>query len=112
MPVFLSRLIAFLSAAVAGILGWKVFLTGGFLVALFIGMYGLLLTALGEMLNFTVTAFESLPGEPGDPQSLAMSFSGLAGWLLTCWKVPECLTFMVQAVMFRWVVTKIPFIRW
>ncbi|KAB0666808.1 hypothetical protein F6V25_05175 [Oryzomonas japonica] len=41
----------------------------------------------------------------------AMSFDGLLGWFVTVFRVPECLSVLISALVLRVILSMIPFVR-
>jgi len=58
------------------------------------------------MMNFAATQSSGASSING-----AMSFTGVAGWLLTCFKLPEVIAVYVSALSLRLALSMIPFVR-
>lgn len=101
-------MIAALMRILGATFGLKLFLGGALMTILGIVLYNILVDTIEEILNFVVstvgsTQFGTITGP---------TISGFAGWFLAQVKFPECFAVMVSAVVIRFVLRKIPLIRW
>ena len=102
MFVWLSRLLG-------GIFGLKTFIGGLLMVIMGVILYNLCVEITEEILNFTLSQVNDVTFEGG---ITSPSVSGFAGWLMAQLKVPECLSVIITCVSLRFVLRKIPFLRW
>lgn len=111
MVILIGRLVAWLSGSAFAFWGsYKVFLVGGFLAFLGVSLYSLFLYGVNDFADYISSAL----GAAGTPTGRAglNSFAGFIGWFARSMKVPECLSFMVDVIMMKWIMRKIPFIKW
>lgn len=110
----MGAILSFLGSAVGRIFTDKVLgyiAMKAILVFLFMTVVPLILN------NFTYDIMEIVMGfassKAGDASSLdgAMSFTGFAAWLISCFKLPEVLSVMVSAMILRLSLSMIPFVR-
>ena len=77
-------------------------------VVLSIVLYNFIVLFIQESMTFALTQINGVEvGSVASP-----SISGFAGWFLVQVKVAECFAVMVSAVSIRFVLRKIPFIKW
>lgn len=81
------------------------------LVFLFIVVVPLLLNNFLYDIIQIVMDFASVQTANARSVNGAMSFSGLTGWLLSCFRIPECLSVLVSALVLRTVLSMVPFVR-
>lgn len=58
-----------------------------------------------------VMDFASIQSGGASSLNGAMSFNGLMGWLLACFRIPECLSVLVSALVLRVILSMVPFVR-
>lgn len=111
-----------IAAAVRALLTWF----GGGLVALFGSWKGavffIVVTCLGivlynvleglfvELLNFSTSKMAS--ATTGANLTYTYNFADFAGYMMSCFRIPECVSFIVSMLMLKWTLRKIPFIKW
>jgi hypothetical protein len=101
-------MLKWLANIVGSIFGLKAFIGGLFLSALAIILYNLGVEAIEEILNFTIAKVSGQNyGEFTNP-----SVTGFVGWVIAQLKLPECLSVIASCVAVRWMLRKIPFLRW
>ncbi len=111
MGTLLFKLTAWLGGGLFAMFGaWKVFLVGGFLAFLMVNVYNLVSEIILELLTFVSDQIAALtvPGSVGP----IYQFTGLAGWFMVQFQVPQCVAFIVSVVLLKWTLRKIPFLRW
>jgi len=110
MQIFFGRLVAWLAGSTLTIwTAYRAFWVTAFLSFLALILYTLFLDAVQDIMN----AFMSVADEKGIVNgSVAGQFTGLAGWLMIQFKVPECIVFAIDIIMLKWTLRKIPFIKW
>lgn len=101
-------MVAWLARIVGSVFGLKFFIGGLLMTILAVILYNGLVGVVEEVLNFAVAQISGLEyGAVASP-----SVSGFAGWFLAQLKLPECLSVIVTAVSIRFILRKIPFIKW
>lgn len=111
MQILFGRLITWLAASTLTIwTGYKAFFITGFLAFLAASLYSLLLYGVEDILT-TVQAYTANVQQPGSTPNF-QAFTGLAGWLLVQFKIPQCLTFIIDIILLKWTLRKIPLIKW
>lgn len=112
MQIFFGRLVTWLAASVLTIwTGYKTFFLVGFLGFLSVALYSLFLYGIEDILGVVLDQFTSI-GEVPEGVSTLSEFTGLGGWFLARLKVPECLAVVVDMILLKWMLRKIPFIKW
>lgn len=93
---------------ISAIFGVRTFLVWLITITLGVVFYNLICEVIQELLNFALSQINGTSiGSVSNP-----SFSGFAGWCLGQLKVPEILAVIVSAVSIKFILRKIPFIRW
>ena len=111
MQIFWARIAAWLAAALTGVFGgWEVFLAGGFLTFLGVALYGLFLYGVNDILTYLLSQLQSINAPASAPG--AISFTGFAGWFFTMFQVPACLAFTIDIIVLKFIMRKIPLIKW
>jgi hypothetical protein len=78
------------------------------MVTLGIILYNLAVDTIEEVMNFALTQMNTASvGSVTNP-----TFSGFAGWVLSAFKVPECVAVIISCVSIKFILRKIPFLRW
>jgi hypothetical protein len=106
---------AALTTIFGGLLGgWKTFLTGIVLkVTLAFVLYNLVAEVFGEVLTWVADKLGAVTVASGSVTSIDMAgFSSLLGWLGATMKIPEQLSIMVTCILAKFMLRKIPFVRW
>ena len=96
------------SRILAGMFGSKVFMSGVLMVILSIVLYNLAVEMIEESMNFALVQIngESVSGYQNP------SISGFAGWFLAQVKLPEAVAVIVSCTSIRFILRKIPFLKW
>jgi hypothetical protein len=111
MQIIWARLIAWLAAAIGLTFGaWEVFLTVTFMAVLAVCLYGVFLYALNDVLGYVLTSMRAI-NQPASSPSFT-NFVGFTGWMLSELKVPQCIAFIVDIILLKWALRKIPFVKW
>jgi hypothetical protein len=101
-------MIAWLAKVMGSVLSLKTFLSAVFMVIIGIILYNLMVEVIEEILTFGLAKINGANyGTWTNP-----SVSGFAGWMMAQLKIPECIGVMATCVALRFVLTKIPFIKW
>lgn len=112
MQIFFGRLVTWLAASILTVwTGYKTFFLVGFIGFLSVALYSLFLYGVEDVLDTVLTQFSTLSDVPEGSSNLT-EFTGLAGWFLSCFKVPECISVVVDIVILKWTLRKIPLIKW
>lgn len=111
ISVMLRAVLAWLGPALTTLFGgWRVFLIVTLMSFLSVYLYNLLSGILQEVLNYVTTQAQGLTVPSGMSQTY--SFTEFAGYMLSVLKIPECMSFIVSALLFKFAMRKIPFIKW
>jgi hypothetical protein len=111
MQIFFGRLVTWLSASVLTVwTAYKTFWIVGFIGFLAVGLYSLFLYGVQDILTTMLAKFQEVQ-QPGTTPALT-GFASLTGWLLNCLKLPQCLAFIIDILILKWSLRKIPFIKW
>lgn len=95
-------------ALLSGVFTLKTFMGGLMMTILAIILYNLFVETTQEMLNFALAKINGVNSSGiANP-----SVSGFAGWAVAQLKLPEALSVIASAVSIRFLMRKIPFIRW
>lgn len=97
-------------AAVALFGGWKLLLLTTFMAFLGVYFYNLVSGILQELLAFVTSQASSVGSIPGQAQTYA--FTGFAGYMLSVLKIPECMAFIISVITIKFLMRKIPIIKW
>lgn len=89
---------------------WK--LVAFTLVSFILGVvvYNELAKALNEILQFALSKTSALSAPEGTGG--VKQFSGFVGCMMAYLKIPECVSFIVWCVSFKFLARKIPFLNW
>lgn len=111
MGILWGKFVTWLGASILTIwIGYRAFWTVGFLAFLAVGLYGLFLYGLEDVLTYLLGRLQNT-NVPSSAPTLS-GFTGLAGWLLTVFRVPECIAFVIDIILLKFTLRKIPFIKW
>jgi hypothetical protein len=69
--------------------------------------YNLMVEVIQESMNFAITQMGDVPGSVTSP-----TITGFSGWVAAQCKIPECLSVIGSAVSVKFILRKIPFIKW
>lgn len=111
MAIFWGKIVTWLAAGVLTV--WtakKTLLLVTFISFLSVALYGVFLYGVQDIFN-SVLGYVGDVDAPGSSPALS-NFTGFAGWLLSCFKLPECLAFIVEIIILKWTLRKIPIIKW
>jgi len=101
-------MIKWLASIVGSIFSLKGFLSIVFMSILGIIFYNLLVEVIQEVMNFTINQLNgSGIGGVSTP-----TLSGFAGWCATQLKLPECVSVIGSALAIKFILRKIPFLKW
>lgn len=106
---------AALTTVFGGLLGgWKTFVGGILLkITLALVLYNLVAEVLSEMLVWVADKLGAVSAGSGMETSLDLTgFSGLLGWLGDVLRVPEQVAVMSTCVLAKFMLRKIPFLKW
>lgn len=101
-------MLSLLSKIFGGLISQKVLLS--FLVVTVLGIifYNLVVEIIEEVMTFALSAING-----ADYRSMSIpSFSGFSGWFIAQIKIPECLSVVTSAVALKFILRKIPFLKW
>ncbi len=90
--------------------GWKGFFVLTFLSFLGINLYNLFVEIAEEITSFIVASTSAIQSPTGS--SLVAEFAGVAGYLATHLRLVECISFILNIVILKWLVVKIPLLKW
>lgn len=91
-----------------GVFSFKFFMSGVYMTILAVVLYNLCVTTIQEVMNFAIEQI----GGAGIGSVSNPTITGFAGWFLAQIKLPECLAVMVSAVSIKFILRKIPFLKW
>lgn len=100
-------MIKWLAALLGSVFTFKTFLSVMFMAILGIIFYNLMVEVIQESMNFALTQMGSTPGSVTAP-----TITGFAGWVAAQCKIPECISVIGSAVAVKFILRKIPFIKW
>lgn len=111
MGALLSSLAGWLGAALTALFaGWRVFLVVGFMSFLTVYFYNLASDIISEVLTWVTTQAGAQQLQQG--QTSIFNFTGFLGYMLGALKVPQCMSFIISMVALKFLLRKIPFIKW
>ena len=99
---------AILGRIISAIFGSRTFLSGLMVVVISIIFYNLAVEIIGEIFTFSLNKINgvSVGSAP------TASFSGYVGWWVCNLKIPQAISVVTSAVGTKFILRKIPFIRW
>lgn len=99
---------AWLGRIVAAIFGTKFFMSGVMMTILGLILYNLIVEVISEALAFAVAQLGGVSaGTIASP-----TISGAAGYVLGAVKFPEAFGIMLTCISLKFVLRKIPFLKW
>ncbi|MEN6461034.1 MAG: hypothetical protein ABFC94_06680 [Syntrophomonas sp.] len=101
-------MIALISRLLGSVFTLKFFMSGVMMTILAVVLYNLCVTTIQEVFNFAIEQI----GQAGIGSVSIPSITGFAGWFLAQVKLPECLSVMVSAISIKFILRKIPFLKW
>ena len=111
LNLLFGGLIGFFRTSLVALFGsWKSVLITILIVFLVVSIYNLYVEILETLLDFAV----GLYGEAEAPEGAQtlFQFTGALGYFLSCFKIPECVSFIFGVITIKFIMRKIPFIRW
>lgn len=109
--VLFGGLITFLRVSMVALFGsWKAVLLTSLVAFGAIAIYNVFVELLETMLNFAVSLYGTAEAPTGS-QTL-FQFTGLLGYFLSCFKIPECVAFIISMITIKFIMRKVPFLRW
>jgi hypothetical protein len=107
----LSSFAAWVAGFFAFLRGYKVFFGGLFLSILVVFLYNLVAEIVGEVLSWSLSVMSSeTAGVVGESPSVGLD--GVGAYLAGVLRVPEMLSVALNLVALKWLLRKIPFVRW
>lgn len=101
-------MLAWLAKIVGSVFGLKFFMGGVLMAVLGVVLYNLIVSTIEEVFNFAIAQM----GGVSSAGITSPTITGFAGWFLAAVKMPECFAVVVAAVALRFVLRKIPFLKW
>ena len=101
-------MIAWIARILGSVFGLKIFLGEGLMVIVSIVFYNLMTEVISEAMTF---ALSEMNGVSIDGFAMP-SISGFGAWMATIYRIPECVSVIVAFAVSRFILTKIPFLRW
>ena len=112
MGALFSFLASIVTTSLANLFGsWKSVVLVSLVAFLGIGLYNLVVDIIQEVFDFASASMSAVNMGDGPPTS-AMEFAGLAGYLATQLRLPECLSWVMSITLLKWLLAKIPFVKW
>ena len=87
---------------------WKTWAITTFIVSMIAGLWNKLTEFFAFVLDWGLAQVSAL----GGPDTVVVEYTGLAAWFAIHLKFPECLTIMFTCLSIKWILRKIPVIRW
>jgi hypothetical protein len=111
----MGALLAALWTALGGSLtalfgGWKTVILVTLLAFGAIAAYNLVVDIVEECFNFALASIGGV-GTSGLGSGV-VQIAGLGAYLASHMRIPECIAFIVNITILKWIVAKIPFIKW
>lgn len=72
-------------------------------------LYNVVCEILGELLNCSLGMLQGVE-YPSD--SFVVQFTGVTAWVLLKFRVPDVLAFGISCISLKWLLRKVPFVRW
>lgn len=101
-------MVALISRLLGSVFTLKFFMSGVMMTILAVVLYNLCVTTIQEVFNFAIEQI----GQAGVGSVSNPSITGFAGWFLAQVKLPECLSVIISAVSIKFILRKIPFLKW
>jgi len=110
-PVLFARLTGWLGGSLVALFGaWKSVLLVTAMGFIAIVAYNLIVDVVQESLNWALTKAGTIPVPEG--HSSVFQFTGFVGWFMGVLKIPECMSFIISMVGLKFLLRKIPFLKW
>lgn len=104
----MNFILGWLSRLLGGVFSLKFFAGGLMMTILAVVLYNGVVLMIEESLNFALGQINGVStGTITSP-----SLTGFGGWFLAQVKMPECFAVMVTCVSIKFVLRKIPFLKW
>lgn len=104
-------LTAFLRTSLIALFGsWKAVLVTTMLTFAGITLYNVYTEMLQIFTNYALGIYGTAQ-TPQGAQTL-YQFTGLLGYFMNCFKIPECMSFIMAIITMKFLMRKIPFIKW
>lgn len=104
----MGAVIAWVAKVVGSVFGLKFFMSGVLMTIIGIILYNMVVEIIEEVMNFALTQINGV----STGAVISPTISGFAGWFLTQVKLPECFAIMVTCISIRFILRKIPFLKW
>lgn len=88
--------------------GWKNWGVTVFLASLVASLWNKVVEFILFLFNYAMGKISAV----AMPDAVSVNMDGFAAWMAIHLKFAECLTVIFFAVMTKWILRKIPFIRW
>ncbi len=99
---------AWLARILGGLFGMKTFMAGLLMTIIGVVLYNLLVATVQEVFNFAIAQAGGVSiGTITNP-----TLTGFAGWFLGMMRVPEAFSIIVTCVSIKFLLRKIPFLKW
>lgn len=110
----MGKILAWVAKAIVTALGtlfssWKIFLGTTLCTIGFVFFYNMIVDLFQEICDFGVASISDV-SVSGSGTTYQMV--GLAGYIGTQLRIPECVAFIVSIILAKWLLRKIPFIKW
>jgi len=112
MGGLISSFAAWLAGFFGVLRGYKLFFGGLLMTILGVVLYNLVAEIIGEVLSWGLTAIRSETSGLVAEGAPSVGLSGVGAWMAGVLRVPEMLSVVINIVMVKWVLRKIPFVRW
>jgi hypothetical protein len=102
-------------AALGGVLGgWRTWVGGVLIkVILVVVLYNVAAVFIGDILTWVLGKLAAVSGPTGGIATFDVAtISSLAGWLVNKMMIPQCFAYMISCILLKWMLRKIPFVRW
>ncbi len=108
---YLFRVVAsFYTVIVNHFLATKIILTTLFIVVLPVVIFNVVTDIIEILVDFANAKVQSV--EVNSSLFTVYQFTGLAGWLIQAFKIPEAFSVVVSGIVCSLVLRSIPFVRW
>lgn len=99
---------AWLARIFGALIGQKLFMSGIFMTVGAIILYNLIVEVVDELMTFTLAQISGV----GVGSVTSPTITGFAGWWISELKGPETFSVIVSFVAVKFMLRKIPFLRW
>ena len=89
---------------------WRTFLISSFITSIIAFFFTNLVDFLRALMLRAIYLVGSVAGN--GPDSVSLTYEGLAAYFSYHFKFSECLAVILSCVLLRWLLVKIPFIKW